>query len=274
MSARRRLAALATLATLAALALCVPRLGAQDLTPRAYVISPVRSNAVSASYIFNDGELLFEGTVPITDATGRLSVPALTLYRSLSFFGRSANVTATLPYGVGNFKGTAFGAETSVYRSGLLDSVFRFSVNLKGGPAMKLSQMRTWRQKTLIGASLKIVAPTGQYDPTKLINLGGNRWAIKPELAYSGRFGHFVLDGYAAVWFFTENHEFFSRNQYFSGTRAQTQEPDTGLGDPRQLRRQAALLGLARRQLLARRAHEPERSPEPRDTPDRTPASA
>ena len=90
---------------------------------------------------------------------------------------------------------------------------------------MKLSQMRTWRQKTLIGASLKIVAPTGQYDPTKLINLGGNRWAIKPELAYSGRFGHFVLDGYAAVWFFTENHEFFSRNQYFSGTRAQTQEP-------------------------------------------------
>jgi hypothetical protein len=198
---------------------------AQDLTPRAYLITPVRSNAVNLSYIFNDGELLFEGTVPITDATGRLSIPALSLHRSLGVFGRSANVAATLPYGVGNFKGTAFGAETSVYRSGLLDSVFRLSVNLKGAPAMELSQARQWRQKHLLGASLKLVAPTGQYDPTKLINLGGNRWAIKPELGYSGRFGHWTLDAYAAVWFFTRNPEFFSRNQYVPGTHAQTQDP-------------------------------------------------
>jgi hypothetical protein len=34
-----------------------------------------------------------------------------------------------------------------------------------------------------------------------------------------------VLDAFGAVWFFTRNPEFFSRNQYFSGTRAQTQEP-------------------------------------------------
>ena len=71
--------------------------------------------------------------------------------------------------------------------------------------AMKLDEIRQWRQGTLFGASLKVVAPTGQYDPTKLINLGGNRWAFKPELGYSGRFGRFILDGYAAAWFFTRN---------------------------------------------------------------------
>lgn len=199
---------------------------AQDLTPRAYLITPVRSNAINLSYIFNDGELLFEGTVPITDATGRLSVPALSLYHSLSLFGRSANVTATLPYAVGNFEGTAFGAETSVYRSGLMDAVFRFSVNLTGAPAMELSEIRKWQQKHLLGASLKIVTPTGQYDPTKLINLGANRWAFKPEIGYSGRFGgHWILDAYASVWFFTRNPEFFSRNQYVPGTHDQTQDP-------------------------------------------------
>jgi hypothetical protein len=212
-------------AALAALVCAPPALRAQDLTPRAYVITPVRSNAVIATYIFNDGELLFDGTVPITGATGRLSVPALSLYHSMSVFGRSANVTATLPYGVGTFKGKVSEAEVSAYRSGLLDSVFRFSVNLKGAPAMELSEVRKWRQGHMLGASLKIVAPTGQYDPAKLINLGGNRWAFKPELGYSGRFGNFVLDGYAAVWFFTKNPEFFSRNQYFAGTRAQTQDP-------------------------------------------------
>jgi hypothetical protein len=127
---------------------------------------------------------------------------------------------------VGNFEGTAFGAETSVYRSGLMDAVFRFSVNLTGAPAMELSEIRKWQQKHLLGASLKIVAPTGQYDPTKLINLGANRWAFKPEIGYSGRFGgHWILDAYASVWFFTRNPEFFSRNQYVPGTNDQTQDP-------------------------------------------------
>jgi len=202
-----------------------PRLQAQDLSPRAYLITPLRSNAVTVADVFNDGDLHFEGTVPITGATGRMNMPNVTLYHSLSVFGRSANVTGTLAYGVGNFEGNAFGAETEIYRSGLFDSVFRFSVNLKGAPAMGLGDFSKWQQKTLIGASLKVVAPTGQYDPTKLINLGTNRWAFKPEIGLSRRWGHWVLDGYGAVWFFTKNPDFFSRNQYVAGDHYQTQDP-------------------------------------------------
>jgi hypothetical protein len=202
-----------------------PPLPAQDLSPRAYLITPLRANAVTVANVFNDGDLHFEGTVPITGATGRMNMPNVTLYHALGVFGRSANATATLAYGVGNFEGTAFGAEREIYRSGLFDSVFRFSVNLKGGPAMSLAEMGKWRQKTLIGASLKVVAPTGQYDPTKLINLGANRWAFKPELGLSQRWGHWVLDGYAGVWFFTKNPDFFSRNEVVAGTHSQTQDP-------------------------------------------------
>jgi hypothetical protein len=203
----------------------LPLLQAQDLSPRAYLITPVRANAVTVGNVFNDGNLLFDGSVPITGATGRLNMPNVTLVRSLSVLGRSANAAATLAYGVGNFKGTVAEAEVEAYRSGLFDSVFRFSVNLRGAPAMGLGDFGRWRQKTLIGASLKVVAPTGQYDPTKLINLGANRWAFKPELGLSRRWGHWVLDAYAAVWFFTKNPEFFSRNQYFPGTQSQTQDP-------------------------------------------------
>ena len=205
----------------------LPSLRAQDLSPRAYLITPLSSNAVTVANVFNDGDLHFEGTVPITGATGRMNMPNVTLYHSLSVFGRSANVAATLAYGVGNFKGTAFGAETEIYRSGLFDSVFRLSVNLKGAPAMALPEFVRWQQKTLIGASLKVVAPTGQYDPTKLINLGANRWAFKPEVGLSRRWGHWILDAYAAVWFFTRNPDFFSRNQYVQGTHEQTQAPIT-----------------------------------------------
>lgn len=220
MNAKRAATAAWAVAVVLAGPLC-----AQDLSPRAYVITPVGTNAITLNNIFNDGQLLFEGTVPITGATGRLDVPAVTLFRSVSLFGRSGNVAATLPYGVGTFKGTVAEAEISAYRSGLMDSIFRVSINLKGAPAMDLPAMRQWRQKTLIGASLKVVPPTGQYDPTKLINLGSNRWSFKPEVGLSRRWGTWVLDGYVGAWFFTRNHEFFSRNAYFAGTRSQSQKP-------------------------------------------------
>jgi hypothetical protein len=200
-------------------------LRAQDLAPRAYVITPRGSNAVTLGYNYNHGELLFEGTVPITGATGKLSVPSIAYYRAFSLLGRSANVLAVLPYGVGTFEGEVLGEQRSIYRSGLFDSAVRVSTNLVGGPAMSLAEMRQWRRKTLVGASLKVVAPTGQYDPTKLINLGANRWSFKPEVGFSQRIGPFELDAYASVWFFTENPEFFSRNEFFPGTQAQTQKP-------------------------------------------------
>jgi len=163
--------------------------------------------------------------VPITGATAQISVPVFTYYYSLNFFGRSANVLAALPYAVGNLQGKVIGAESQLYRSGLLDSAYRLSVNLKGGPALQLNEFVKWRQKMLIGVSLNIVAPTGQSDPTKLINLGNNRWAFKPEIGYSQRWGHWLVDAYAAAWFYTTNPEFLSHNQYFPGTRTQSENP-------------------------------------------------
>jgi hypothetical protein len=117
------------------------------------------------------------------------------------------------------------GTPADAYRSGLLDSSYRFSVNLIGGPAMDVKDFTKWRQKTLLGLSLKVVAPTGQYDPTRLINYGGNRWAFKPELGVSQRRRRWVVDTYGAVWFFTTNDEFFSRNLYNPGVTTQSEKP-------------------------------------------------
>jgi outer membrane putative beta-barrel porin/alpha-amylase len=204
----------------------LPLLGkAQDLAPRAYLITPVHSNAVTLSYSFFSGELLFDGAVPITDSTAKVNVSVFSVTHSLRFLGRSANFSVSLPYGIGNFRGTVVGAETKAYRSGCFDSSYRFSINLKGGPAMEVRDFREWKQKTLLGVSFKFVAPTGQYDPEKLINYGTNRWALKPEFGMSHRWGHWVGDSYAAVWFFTANHNFFSGNQFSGGKNTQTQNP-------------------------------------------------
>lgn len=190
--------------------LAVAPASAQDLSPRAYVITPLHSNAVILTWSFYDGGLNFSGTIPITGATGTYHVPVLSYYHSLNFFGRSANITASLPYGVGYFQGDVFGTNKSVYRSGLLDFNVRFSVNLIGGPAMPLEKFAKWKQKTLLGASLKLVVPTGQYNGTKLVNWGIHRWALKPELGFSRRRGKWILDAYGGVWFYTTNSAFFN----------------------------------------------------------------
>lgn len=198
---------------------------AQDLAPRAYIITPIHSNALTVSYGLYSGNLNFDGSVPITDATARASIPVLSYFHSMNFFGRSANFVASVPYGAGNFHGTILGSETNVYRSGLFDSIYRISVNLVGGPAMDLKDFRKWKQKTLVGVSLRVVAPTGQYDSTKLINYGNNRWAFKPEVGLSRRWGHWVVDAYGAAWLYTTNPKFFSENQYNPGVTTLSQAP-------------------------------------------------
>ena len=197
------------------------RLRAQDLAPRAYLITPIHSNAVTLTWSWYTGGLDFNNVVPITNATGTYSVPVFSLYHSLNFFGRSANITGSLPYAVGNFSGdVGEGDRRSIYRSGLVDLSFRFSVNLLGGPAMQVPQFVKWKQNKILGASLKVVAPTGQYDPKKLINWGINKWAFKPELGYSQRFGNWVLDAYGGVWLYTTNQQFFNMPSSVPQTQA------------------------------------------------------
>jgi hypothetical protein len=185
-------------------------LWAQDLSPRAYVVTAVHSNAINVTYSFFHGSILLDGAAPVTGATGTYSVPILSYYHSFSLLGRSANMNVSLPYAVGNFQGNVAGQPKQIYRSGLLDFTSRVSVNLRGGPSMPIEEFRQWRQKTLLGVSLKVLAPTGQYDPTKLVNWGANRWAFKPDLGYSKRWKNWILDSYAGAWFYTTNPQYYS----------------------------------------------------------------
>jgi len=197
---------------------------AQDLVPRAYLITPVASNAVTLSSSFFDGPIFTDPTIPITDFKGRFDVTALSYVRSFNFFGRSANIVGTMPYAFGNFHGIVMDAPRHAYRSGLSDGRIRLSVNLRGGRAMNMDEFVRWREKLVIGASVTVSVPTGQYDPRVLLNPGLNRWAVKPELGISRRWGHWALDFYGGLWLFTSNDVFYP------GSRTRSQAP-VGAGE-------------------------------------------
>jgi hypothetical protein len=95
------------------------------------------------------------------------------------------------------------------------------SVNLIGGPSMPFEELSKWSQKTYSGP-VSSWRGSGQYDPTKLVNCGSNRWAFKPELGYSRRWGHWIVDAYGGAWFYTINSEIFSHNQFSPGVDTQS----------------------------------------------------
>jgi hypothetical protein len=155
------------------------------------------------------GEVLFDPTVPVTDVRAGLNAVSVGLGRTFSLAGRLALVTAALPYSWGTIEGTVAEQARQITRSGLADMRVKLSVNVRGNPAMAPTAFVRAPQRTIVGASLTVAAPSGQYDNQKLINLGSNRWAVKPEVGISRPMGRWDLDGYAGVWFFTENHRFF-----------------------------------------------------------------
>lgn len=197
---------------------------AQSLSPRAYVTVPVHSNAVTLTYSLNAGNVVFND-LPVTNSSGRIGSEIASYFHTFDCFGRSANVTVLLPYEVGHFKGDVNGVHEEIYRSGIGAVAARVSVNLFGAPAMNLEEFRRWKQKTVLGASLTVQTPTGQYDGVRLINIGQHRWAFKPELGFSRRFGHWLLDAYGSAWFYTANDDFFSNAPGSTGANRQTQEP-------------------------------------------------
>jgi hypothetical protein len=92
----------------------------------------------------------------------------------------------------------------------------RFSVNFYGAPALSLEEFADYEQDLIIGASLQVSVPVGQYDADKLLNIGTNRWTIRPELGVSKALGPLTLELDVGASFYTDNDDFLGGN-----TRAQ-----------------------------------------------------
>ena len=130
---------------------------------------------------------------------------------------------ALQPYAWGSFSSEIGGQEQSRALNGLLDPRIKFSVGLVGAPALTPEEFARTPRRTVIGASLTVIVPTGEYNSTRLINLGFNRWAFKPEIGVWHPMGRWTLEGSAGIWFYTTN------DSYFPGTAKRTQDPFVGL---------------------------------------------
>jgi hypothetical protein len=210
------------LAALALALLPVQAVRAQDLEPRAYSASPIGTTFLVAGIVRSSGDVIFDPSIPVTDVSAEVYGATVGIGRTFDAAGRLGQLAAVLPYSWGEVEGRVQEQTGRVTRSGAADMRVRLALNLWGSPALSPREFaRRSNRGTVIGASVTVSAPIGEYDPTKLINLGTNRWAFKPEVGVSHPAGRWDFEAYAGAWFFTENPTFFPgqvrRSQDFIG---------------------------------------------------------
>jgi hypothetical protein len=194
-----------------AMILSIPLL-AQELEPRSYAVVPIGLHALALSCTYSSGNVVMEGSSPVQDLNVTNKVLNLGFVQTFSLFNKLTRISASLPYGFLDGTAKFQGIDTSGSRAGFYDGRIKFGMNLFGSPVLKPKEFQKFQEYTVFGASLAISVPVGQYFPSKLINLGSNRWGFKPELGISHREGRLFYELYSGVWFYTKNANYLSTN--------------------------------------------------------------
>jgi hypothetical protein len=164
-----------------------------------------------SGFVYSYGGVVTDATLPVKDIKADVQFGSVGVARSFNFFGLSSQALVALPYSWAQVSGEVGNQQERVTRAGFADMRMRFSVLFFGAPAVTLAELRKNPvRKTILGASINIIAPTGQFYSDKLINIGTNRWSFRPELALSQPLSkRWMLDLYAGIWFFTTNNSFY-----------------------------------------------------------------
>lgn len=184
---------------------------AQELAPRAYWPAPKGTSVLVFGYQFSDGDIINDPSLPVTGVESKINYTQVSYQYTSGLFGRTTNVQVNLPYSWGSTDGFVEGNFLSRNISGLADARARLSVNLLGAPTMDAAEFQALRAKprTMVGVSVTIQAPTGGYESDKLINLGTNRWSVKPALGLIWPVRPtWLVEFEIGAWFYGDNDDF------------------------------------------------------------------
>ena len=190
----------------------VQTIKAQAFEPRFLSDTPIKANFLVGSYAFSKGDILLDNAAPVQDLESTLNTFAIVYGRSFKLFNRLTKIDAILPYAIADFSGLLNGVAASTSRNGFGDPLFRISMIIIGVDALELKDFIKYQPKKFkFGVGLRVTPPLGQYDNTKLINLGSNRWTFKLGVGASYTFlNKIILETQIKYWVFTQNDEFFN----------------------------------------------------------------
>jgi hypothetical protein len=184
---------------------------AQELTPRFYWPSPKGTKVGVIGYVHASGDVLFDPSIPLYGVDSSVNIAMVGYLQTFELFGRTSNVVVELPYQWGSTRGLIGETPARGDAFGIGDLGVTLAVNLLGAPTMTPADFQELRKKPhpILGASLKVVAPIGQYNADRLLNVGGNRWAVRAELGSVIPLKRkWLLELQAGTWFLGDDGEF------------------------------------------------------------------
>ena len=196
---------------------------AQFTDARTYDNTPVGINQLELGYAYVHANASIDTSLVIAGANFNLNQGTIDYTRYLGWLHRLTWVGAALP--IAGLSGSITGTNIQGSTIGVGDSSYEVAMLLKGGPALTMAQFESYKPTTSLGVRLTVAAPTGLYRSNMLLNLGSNRWSLKPEIALTHPFGSgqkWEFDAYANVSFYTDNTS-------YRGREILRQEPLPGL---------------------------------------------
>ena len=188
------------------------RAGAQDLEPRRWSHLPIGQNVVGVGYGYTEADIFFNPVLKITYGTARINSLGFIAIHTFDLAGKSARISLLLPYASGRWDGDVDGEFQIIHRRGGGDPRLRFSVNLYGAPALKGAEFAQYRAEhatnTVVGASIAATVPLGKYCDDCLINIGNNRWSLRPQLGVVHTRGPWSFELTGSAFVFTDNDSF------------------------------------------------------------------
>ena len=199
-----------------AVAACCAR--GQSIEPRTFSNAPVGVNFAIAGYAYTRGGIAFDPSLPIDDVDVHTSTSLFAYARTLDLWGKSGKFDVVVPYTWLSGSAVFNGSPVERVVNGLGDPSMRIAMNLYGSPALSLSEFAGYEQDVIVGASLQVFAPLGQYDENRVVNLSTHRWSFRPEIGVSQAIGNLTLEGKLGAMFFTDNKDFY-------GAQVRSQDP-------------------------------------------------
>lgn len=180
----------------AAVASCVMVTGAfsQD-GARAYHLLPKGTNIISLSAMHQHASRTFDPLEFVQGSVAGANVLTPSYFHSLEVFGNAGAIAVGIPLGSlsatldtmgGDIKLGADLAQGDMFVAGLL--------GLVGSPSLAPQDYAQYKPGVRAGVVTKLFLPTGDYDPSRELNLGSNRWSLQASLPVSYVLADSMLD--------------------------------------------------------------------------------
>jgi hypothetical protein len=181
---------------------------ATPIEPKIYVNIPTGLNVMVLGYGNSMGAIPGNEALELVDPELDINSVFLAYVRSFDIYGHHAKFDMNIPFS--HMNGTAEVADAPASRKvqGLADTRARVTYTLFGAPALSPKEFASYKPDVVVGVSLQVTVPTGQYDSSKLINVSPHRWAIKPGIGISKTINKNTFEWTADAEFYTANREF------------------------------------------------------------------